>query len=242
MANIWLPDYPPASASAYDDEFSDGSLSGWTEFDPDSILTVSEGDAGLKLTTTGATWGYANVYKAIPAASDFAIWTKVGVHALAVQYFDAGLFIAQDLSANPTTADFISINWRYGDSALKIFAGYWSAYNTGVITPIASATDAVIPTDLYLRLRWINSSHTTIADYSTDGVGWQQLYSNTSLTSPAYFGVGMSNYTGATRSADFAFFRCVVATPALTDVMSGRRIDPDNPPVDGSPWYYYAQM
>src|SRR5574343_649706 len=101
MPAIWLPDYPPASPSAYDDEFSDASLSGWTEIDPDSILTVSEGDSGVTLTTTGATWGYANIYKACPASGDFAIWTKVSVHQATAQYFHGGLFVAQDIAANP---------------------------------------------------------------------------------------------------------------------------------------------
>lgn len=228
MTTIWMPQHPPETAHPSSDEFDDASVSAaWTEFDLASELTVSEDDRGLVLSTTGLTWGISGIYKAIPSG-DFCIWTRVNLLEAFANQTLAGIWIAQDVVNNPTTADFVDLAVEC-HAHLWGWAAHWSAYDNSswIGANFQAIEDVVTSPNPYLRMRYTAASGDIFCDWSTDGIGWQQFYTF-ALANAAYMGIHISCNDDIAGKAAFNFFRCE-ATNALTDVMGGRRADPDNP-------------
>jgi hypothetical protein len=226
MAKIWLPDYPPASASAYDDEFADASFDTglWTEWDAPSKLTVSEGAYGLSLLqTTAAGDNLTGVYQAVPPSGNYAIWTKLSLSSLRANYCFGGLLLGQDLVNNPTTSDAIVIHLAAGATSQYVEVNRYNAYNS-INGYLVSIADVVIGTGVYFRIR--KASTTWSFDYSNDGIAWMQIYTTASIPfTPAQMGLFSNNLNSAVDlRASFAFFRVVTGTPTLADVMPGARV------------------
>jgi hypothetical protein len=232
MAKIWMADYPPDSPSAYDDEFADSSFDTgkWTEWDVSNKLTVVEGASGLNLTmsqTAGENW--SGVFQAAPSSgSSYTIWSKVsvsGYYGLGAVY--AGILLGQDLTNNPSTSDVVFLagginQWTTGNGH-HIRSSQYTAYNGTPTEYGAGLADSFMATHYYLRLR--RSGTTLYFDFSTDGIGWQQLVSTAEPFTPAQIGIACcAGYGTYDCKYTVGFFRCVVGTPALADVMQGKRV------------------
>ena len=219
---IWMPDAPPSSASAYDDEFNDSSFNSslWTDFDQPGNMTISESAHGLSMVQTPASGNNnAGIWQAIPSG-DWAIWTCVSLLHTGANYGVAGIMLGQDLSANPSTSDLIT--HQITSQGPGLYTQRWNAYNSWN----ANLENSTIVTNtMYLRVRKASSTYSF--DYSMNGIAWWQLYSSASLPfTPAQFGVFVNNAesSGSTLRAVFRFFRYVAGTPAVTDVMEGNRV------------------
>lgn len=228
MAKVWMPDYPPASAGTYDDEFDNASLdAAWTEWDVGSKLTVSEETYGLSLlhaTTTDA--GLAGVFRTAPN-NDYTIWTKLSFAGLrgANMVFDGGIVLGQDLANNPSTSDVVVLKAGYSSYSSGDYIAAWknNDYKSDTTQYGSTLADVVIGAGIYLRVR--RASNVLYFDYSTNGIGWQQVATNAEPFVPAQFGVFSQNYaTGVNCRVVCSFFRYVGATPALTDVQNGKRV------------------
>ena len=224
---LYMPDAPPASAGADDDEFADaagaGVPSGWTEVDHGTTTTVSEEEYGLKLLqATHAGDSVAGVYKAIPAG-DFSIVTKVQLSGLAeANFVVGGLALFQD--ATSATGDIATHTLHQDATATAINVETWTAYNAfgASVQQVIWSTDGG-PTHVYLRIR--RTGTTYAFDFSTDGVAFQRLHSGTLSFTPAHYGLVVNNVaSGQNVAAIFPFFRYVASDVGIVGVMGGDRV------------------
>lgn len=211
LGRIWCPDVPPESPSDLDDEFrgmSGGLPRGWAEFDPNSRLTVVEGDGGVALQKPSAsqTGRSLGIYKTIPAG-DFTIWTKLALGCISQQdYVTTGLMLWQDATdtANGDLQSFHSVIFA---GAPLIGSNHFTSDGTYSSTPISmqlTAAYLVSPT-VYLRLRRTGTTYGF--DFSLDGVGWLRVYSGTILVTPTHFGLFASDQCPTAYTVRFPFFR-----------------------------------
>lgn len=225
--DVWMPDAPPASAGADDDEFADaagaGAPTGWTEVDHGTTTTVSEEDYGLKLLqATHAGDSVAGVYKAIPAG-DFTVWTKVSLAGLAeANFVVGGLALFQD--ATSSTGDIATHTLHQDATATAINVETWNAYNsfkTGLQQVVWTVDGG--PTHVYLRIR--RTGTTYAFDFSTDGVSFQRLHSGTLAFTPTHYGLVVNNVaSGADVAAIFPFFRYTASDVGIAGVLGGDRV------------------
>ena len=227
MARIWMADYPPASADDKDDEFDDSSLSGsWTELDNDNNMTPSEGAYGLSLLqATRTSTSISGVFRAAQSG-DFAIWTHLSVlgKTVGAGYPSFGLMLGQDLTNNPTTSDIVTFGLQLRNGVSHyLFAALYTKFDTYSALYGTALDDGAITTGIYLRIR--QATTTLLFDWSTNGISWIQFASNARPFTPAEFGIYVDNYkSGVDMRIAGKFFRCVDGTPALTDVMQGKRV------------------
>lgn len=234
MPTIWMPDYPPETPSAYDDEFTDESYNAvlWTEFDKLDYMTITEPVYGLQLNLWHAGGNDVSGVVLTPPAGDWSAWVKCSNWPWNGNYSGAGLGIWQGTG---NTDDIVRIGYVTLDTGVpNLQVQYFTTYGTIDSVPGTTITDAVMSMTLYFRIRWVDSTDTAYFDYSVDGIGWQNIGSRvcsgwTPLVGPSInCGASSQDTQGV-----FQFFRLVEGSAALTDVMPGRRIDPDNPPTDG---------
>lgn len=215
----YFPDMAPSLPHANDDEFSDASLGGaWTEWDPGSKVTVTEGNYGLKLahiSSSGAN-NYGGVYRAIPAG-DFTVITKVS-HSFhtAAAGCTAGIFVAADMAAAPTTADFHTMVTGLSTNQTQMAAHLYADYQTFTST---LNTGQYGPTHAYMRMRRVSTLFSF--DYSTDGVGWLRFTTFTPAYTPASIGLLINNSTAVASAVYFRFWRQSADT-ALDAPLLGR--------------------
>lgn len=220
--NLWNPNLPPFSASALDDEFDDAALDGkWTEYDPGSVLTVTEAAHGLQLEyAAGSGYKLAGLYQSCPSG-DWMVACRVALLGEAANYLAAGLMLGQDLAASPTTSDIVDVGiWRGSGNTYGPIVDTWSDYQTVATQHIAIASD-LARTSLYLRIR--RSGTTLSFDASDDGLGWTQRHSMTQPFTPAHVGVYIVANNSKTSRAVFSFFR-KTTDPSLLSVLAGARI------------------
>lgn len=229
MAKVWMPDHPPASAGAYDDEFDNSSFDtgSWAEWDVPNDLTVSENDYGLSLLkASSANTYFSGVYRTAPN-NDWTIWAKISltVKRVANSAVLCGLFLGQDLANNPSTSDIVAFRYGYNaySSGDSIDANKFSSYQNDGASSYGNVADVIIGSHVYQRIR--RASNTLYFDFSTNGIGWQQIGSSAEPFVPAQFGFAIFNLTtGVDARMTCSFFRYVGATPALTDVPNGKRV------------------
>lgn len=228
LKTVWNPDATPASPSAYDDEFQGGSgglpASGlWTEFDPNSILTVTEESATKRLqfsTTTRTGDNLVGIHQSIPAG-DFTIWTKVSSFGFRNNNNYAGL----GLWENPAdTSKSIMVNGLTINPTSMLWEGTkYTNHNTWN----ASSFSYTIyhATSLYLRIR--RNSTNYFHGMSMDGISWYEYGTSAfnPLATPTKFGLILNqNNTGQTLKNVFGFFRYVASDVGLTGVMNGNLV------------------
>lgn len=224
----WDPDAPPSSPHAKDDEFDDDSLSGnWTEWDGGGKITLTENEYGLNIvnTNTAAADHVGGVFTSVPTG-DWRVITKVSIGGKWYSnYASAGVFIAEDLSSNPNTADFIAI-WLFftkdRDSNAIVVQRYtaYNAYNSEVMSGkqyIYYGYD-----DVYFQIRKESTNYYYY--YSGDGISWQLIGSSSNPFTVSSFGLATNNVNqGVDTTAYFKFFR-VVADSAWQTPVQGRTI------------------
>jgi hypothetical protein len=205
----YQPDAIPNSAHANDDEFRDGSLGGsWTDWDPGSISTTTEGAHGLELLNVAGSLSGAGIHRAVPVSSDWTLTTKVSLQRTNQANSFAGIMLAEDLSASPSTGDLMTLTVNYGGSGAQIEVNTWSAYNA-YTTSLALITYAG-QHSAYLRIS--KTSTTYRFSWSTTGTNWVQLYSTTSLPlTPVKAGLVLITDLGSSvrEAAAFRFWRQV---------------------------------
>lgn len=212
----YFPDMAPSSPHANDDEFSDSSVGvAWTEWDPASLVTVTEDAYGLKLAHASSSGNnrYGGVYRAIPAG-DFTIITKLS-HSFIGSGPVAGMMVAQDL-ASPTTADFHACVMALSSGETQVGAHLYSDYQTFSSTV---ATALWGPTHCYMRIRRVSTLFSF--DTSSDGVGWLRQATFTPGYTPAHVGLLINNSTAVASSAYFRFWR-QTTSQALDAPLNGR--------------------
>lgn len=223
-STLWLPDAPPATAGALDDEFADASggvPNGWTEVDHGSHMTVSEDAQGLIMTqATHANNSVSGIYKADPTGN-ITIWAKVGLSAgSGLSAAQVGLALWED--ATSSTGNVVTFCLA-PDGSTRVETR--TAYDA-----VATATDTEqwysfnLPTHMYLRIRRTTATYTF--DASLDGKGWQQQYSTGALGFvPAQLGPCMWNVnTGLTVVGRLQFFRSIASDVTVVGRMSGDRV------------------
>lgn len=215
---IWMPDAPPASPHACDDEFTTASLdSKWTEYDHGNLqtITTSATRALLKLSGTGnGTDRLAGLYQPSPG-SEFVIYVKAGAMMFGGGSADPGILLYED-ATSPTGKVQVLVATMYRSAPAGAYSASYNAYNSfgsstniGYITPVR-----------YLRLR-VNGA-AFAADVSTDGIEWVQGVSSNMGFSPAHIGLGWDVFDNNGGIVLFDFFR--VQSGAGTSVLDATYI------------------
>ena len=201
----WDAMAPPATANALDDEFT-GSLTGWSTWNPGSVTfsAQTKTDQQMLVLDCDTVPGdrLVGIYKSAPTNPGrdytYAFWSKVSWVSLDVSdYPNVGIFIAEDIVTNPTTAKAWNCVIAREGSRFQARAQAWNNYTwfNG-----ASAND-IYRSFSYLRIRvsYNNSTNTTTYnfDHSGDGVGWYQLVERTYAGELPYIGFIMNNVYGS---------------------------------------------
>ena len=187
--DIYLPLASPASSNSFDDEFNDNSLSSsWTEFDPDSILTISETTYGLEMSQDDNGEKVIGIYKSVPSSSEFTIWTKPQILTPHDKGFKAGIFLCEH-STITTTSDMWVFNLGKGiNSYIQIER--MNSYNDFYGNYLNSEIPAFF-NGLYFRLRIQKQTSTAYAwlDVSSDGISWNNMSAKLEGGSEDYYTV-----------------------------------------------------
>lgn len=227
MASIWMPDAPPASPGAEDDEFdgnSGGVPPGWTEYDHGSSATVIEREWGLEVSRpTAGGDQQAGIYRAIPAG-DFTITCRLGTTCLAVaNYSVAALALFQD--ATSSTGDLHIFADRVSAIDEQVIVERWSAYNAWSAAIASSTLSSDADSTAYVfRIRRNGTTYTF--EVSSDGMAFQRFYTTAALGYvPAHFGMVINNVNqGVTTYLTATHFRYIASDVGLNDQNNGQRI------------------
>ena len=187
---VWSPDAPPATPSAFDDEFDDATFDTdlWTEFDPGGFLTISENETGLILdVATDPATDLCGVYQATPPF-DFTITAKIHLTAVASDNSQFGLGLWND-AANPAAGLY---HWRLrcsqADQGIQLVRfTNWTTWHSNIYTD----SDDVIGTHLYLRIRRIGANY--YFSWSSDGIAWRRCHAGALAFTPNHFGILINN-------------------------------------------------
>ena len=226
---IWLPDAPPSSAGADDDEFADASggvPSGWTEVDHGNHMSVDEDAVGLELasTATGGSYENAGIYKAIPAG-DFTIWTKLSHIGVAdTSYVLGGLALWEDATNSTKKVELFYNFLQSGGGTSSIAVYEYTNYNTAGSAAKSSSSFGTVynPTAIYMRIR--RNSTTYSFDYSTDGIGWMQFYSGSLSFTPTHYGPLCGVNHNQANHERYAFFRYKSSDITVAGITEGNRV------------------
>lgn len=213
FASLWTfdPDALPASPHANDDEFRDGSIGGaWTDWDPASVYANSEDTFGLRILSSAGSLAGGGVFRDVPVSSDWTLTTKVSLTRDQTPNTFAGIFLAEDLTASPSTGDLRTLMTTYGGSGPRLEVDSWTAHGSfGSGLANTNAVDAIAH-GVYLRIAKTSTTYRFM--WSVDGVGWLTLYSTTSLgITPVKAGLAVISDHGSTARTEafFCFWRQV---------------------------------
>jgi hypothetical protein len=201
----WDAMAPPSSSNALDDEFT-GSLSGWSTFNPGSATFSAQTQTAQQMLVLDCDTVPADrlvgIYKSAPTNPGrdytYAFWSKVSWVSLDETNFpNVGIFIAEDIVTNPTTANIWNCVIAREFGVFQARAQAWNDYQTYV----NAAVNNIYRSFSYLRIRvsYASSGNTTTYnfDHSGDGVGWYQLVQRTYTGELPYIGFIMNNIQGS---------------------------------------------
>jgi hypothetical protein len=184
---ITTPDTPPASPSAYDDEFT--ALSGWTTLGTLDTLDVTTVPGCLYMSQDANAENLDGVYKTMPSMP-FTVSAKLAGYYLQAQYASAGIFITDGTKILSFDND-VAATTRYLDARLWANRADWTSSTAGV----AYSTAIVSRTVPYMRMV-VNSATDIDCYYSWDGYIWIAVPNlsnlNPSMT-PTHVGLGVSS-------------------------------------------------
>jgi hypothetical protein len=200
---LYDPDYFPASPTSQSDHFDDASIDGkWTEIDPGNKLTLTESLHHLKFNVATSS-GWAGVWQTLPAG-DFTITAKIRYEVAynGSNYFNFGIILFDDASANPNTSDWLSWTFFTYGLTLGFQITRYSAYASWSATPYSSSGNVIqyLAPAIYLRVR--RNGTTWYFDSSLNGLSWIQVTSlnQASYYNPPQFGLGCWQNTGVTHN------------------------------------------
>jgi len=218
----WNPEAPPEDASAYDDEFDDnegsGVPTGWTEFDPGSVIDwKNERIMGFEF-NSGSASDLSGYYKDVSGdlPSNFSALeaiTRVSVKGFwddsQSNHIEVGVAFwedAADSGAEIVTAGFALKQ----DTGIGIFLKSYTDYNSLSTTDIGIEGDPPTPfgfTTLWIRLLAVNvfGTYSYGLSYST-GKAWVNIQTDyaEAVFTPTHCGIYL---IGAQNNALFHCFR-----------------------------------
>lgn len=178
-----LIDEPPGSPDAFDDEFDDASITGWTAVAAGTAPTWTEDDYGLHLNAAAeAGHNWKTQLKAIPS-SDWTVATKLRPGTgISADFVRAGGLCLTDGTATSNNVLLISRawnqagigDWSHGVTRLTNF----TTFSSSAADFMRQAAHPAIP--VYYRIT--KSSTTFTFQVSNDGIQWVTAYSATAAT------------------------------------------------------------
>jgi hypothetical protein len=189
-------------------------------FDANALLTPTEDEAGLQVAmATRAGSNLAGYYKTAPAQG-YHIYAKLGLYG-----FTNPAMPALALWENPASGagDILSFGFRLtGTGIAGLYVYRWSDFNT-INSTLASVATHWVENGMYLRLRY--SAGDCRCEYSSDGVGWYNLYYTAALwMTPTALGLGfINNNSGGTMVCRAQFCR-VRRAQGSTGILYGDRV------------------
>lgn len=224
---LYMPDAPPATAGAEDDEFADaagaGTPSGWTEVDHGGHQTVSEDEAGLVLSQASHTpFCVSGIYKAIPAG-DFTYWTKVSTGGVPeADHLWGGIALWQDATSAAGDLAIMALVAGAATPRSHIELSTFTDFDSfGANLALNEIGVDAYPSHVYLRVRRNGTTYTW--EWSSDGISWMKMYSNTLAFTPTHIGPAMLSQS-ADSVARFPFFRYVASDVGNNGLVKGDRV------------------
>lgn len=193
-------DAPPVNPDALDDEFDDGSFSGWTWLDQGGT-TASESDGALVLTLNENSNRMRGIYKTAPTAP----WV-----------FRAKVYNTNNtvLSGNQQAALFSAVGTT-GEVRCSGFWGdeYWAITHTSPSSIASTWVRYTAPKDsnppyAYFQLAWDGTD--IEASYSLTGRGFTYLAQATPASAPTIVGLAITNATNREIDYRFGWFRRIL--------------------------------
>ncbi len=171
--SVYGPDVPPASPSAYNDEFNGTSLSGIWTLDTNTVNSVSYSGTvpgSLYLTFTGNQ--LFQMHQAfVPGGGDINL-TLAFTGGFLANYNSITLSVA-DTTAGLTNSIGFGVQYNTGAGNINFETQWWAASSPGnsrVTSPCQ------FPIKTYIRMQRVSSVWSTYFSY--DGVGWATSNSN----------------------------------------------------------------
>jgi hypothetical protein len=223
LKTIWHPDAPPASPSALDDEFDDGSLDvKWTELDFGSKLTVTESSIYNHLILSSlpsSGYSIAGLSQALPAG-DFTVAMKLDLRGISASSMECGIALWEN---QLSSSDIFTLSARRENTrVVALYAYHFTNYLTDVIGSGYNIAAIAAEQAVYLRLRRNGSNY--YQDWSLNGLSWDTYSAahNPSFT-PGYVGVFNNNTpSSVTRESSVHFFRYLNSDIGSQGILAGR--------------------
>lgn len=187
--------YPPFTPGANDDEFDNGSFTGWTAVNSGSNTpTVTETNHVASLSLPGghaAAELAAYVKTATPSVGDYVECVVRGA-GLAQNFNVAGVLMAD----GSTYGAGQQAVFHYSPAEEKYVLSDFSGYNTQDVFNGFNAASIAAAADTYLRLKY-SAANTFRGFVSPDGVSWIDVTGPISITlSPTVIGFYVSTWGG----------------------------------------------
>jgi hypothetical protein len=204
----WNPRKPPTTIHAMGDEFDDSSLDAkWTEFDPATLLTVSEDQKGLRLAGTddpGANDSFMGIYQALSADDEHEFIVRCSVQMVTGAWGLVGIGLLEGVLS---TSDLIATGIAIGSTGpFAIQTTRHLSYNVGATQTLASNNNRTI-NSTYLCVQHKQSTNAISVYWSEDGVSWMRNVSNQSTTFTAAYVALLVNAHNRDVAGRFEFFR-----------------------------------
>lgn len=202
-AILWSPDVTPAGLlSGYERGDGTGGLTAWN---PSGTVTMTEVPFGLVVYGTAGQHGGPRW--AVPAATQWSVTTYVVLYATNASNRYGGIWIAEDVVANPTTANLYGIVFEFDASGRgNVKVQTWTAYNAFVST-VASVSDVGYQGSIYLRVSSDGTNLTT--SISQDGIGWLEIDVGRSMTAHLAAGILYHGVIGGGTSSEPSIYAWV---------------------------------
>lgn len=194
-------DVPPGTPDAFDDEFDDGTITGWTAVAAGTAPTWTEDSFGLHLVTAAeAGHNWKAQLKVIPSG-DWTVTAKMA-EAVGAASTDFHRPNAMMITAGTATSDavlLISRAWNQaGNPVWSVGVTQLTNYTTFNTSRAEIAVGQGFGTPLYFRVT--KSSTTYTLQVSMNGKTWFTAYSATTATfgfTPTHIGLGGSPISGS---------------------------------------------
>lgn len=190
------PHYPPFTVTGNDDEFDDGSFSGWTAVqDSSPTLTLTESNDCLSIYHPGGD-SAAELHawvKAQSFASNDWVETCLRVTGIQVHYRIAGLIFADGTTYGAGT----QVGFYYSPSEQRWIRTPHTNYNTTGGITVVNYQNNSIHGDMFLRFKYEGSNNWR-GYASPDGISWLDITGSFARTlTPTHAGFFVSTWGGA---------------------------------------------
>lgn len=215
------PDKPPASPSAYDDEFLGTSLdAGWTVFQASGMTVAVTGSVVILTSATHLGDKFQGIFKAMPAG-DFTLIAKLSLNSYAPSTLaQAAIAFFEDATNNPNTCDLGYFGLVQASGVMYRGGEHYVQFDTYTSTIVLDSTDK----KLLSRRQWIKvvKVGTSYSMYTSDSGmgGWYKVASGLSLGfTPAEIGLVVNNQnTGSDVVLVCDYFRVYTVEPIVMGI------------------------